>query len=63
VFTINGFEEQEAKGFLDLQLKATGLESATMDDNTWSAIYEASVMLNMHEANTKQKGCCSCLVM
>ena len=63
MFAINGFEEQEAKVFLDLQLKARGLESATMDDKTWSAIHEASVMLNMHEASTKQKGFCSCLVV
>ena len=60
---MNGFEEQEAKGFMDMQLKARGLESTAMDDKTWAAVFKASVMHDMLEASTQQEGFSSCLLV
>jgi hypothetical protein len=50
VFFVNGFEEQEAKEFLSLELKARGLPGTDgMEDTAWASVYEVGT-LHKHTA-------------
>jgi hypothetical protein len=49
VFFVNGFEEQEAKEFMNLHLKARNLPGTdAMDDKAWASVFEVGFLHRVH---------------